>query len=656
MTLTGFIKTWFAIPSDRPQLMVAQARAYAAQVPMMYAIVLINAVALASTHYAVAPRWLTAGVVALLGCVCAWRMASWREQARHPLTAAVAHKRLKATMRAAVVLGVAFSAWSLSLFQYGDAYTQGHVAFYMGITSVICIACLMHMRGAALLVTLCVMGPMVAYFATTGVAVFQAIAANMAIVTVGLVAIMLKHSADFAALVASRVENDRLANLDALTQLPNRRRFFVELEERLDTARASGGGLAVGVIDLDGFKPVNDAFGHATGDRLLVAVADRLQNMSYPDLLVSRLGGDEFGLILQGDVSDTALHAFGKALCDDLARPYSLPGVVAKITASVGLCPLTQSRDLPIDLFERADYALYHAKGHQKGRTVIFSARHEDEIRRLSLIEQALRHADLEDEMRLDFQPILDLDARRTVGFEALARWRHPDLGDVAPVDFINAAERSGCITSVTQSVLKKALFAALEWPHDIHVSVNLSARDISAMETVDDLIDIVRQSPIDPRRITFEITETAIVCDYDQARSALTALRALGAHISLDDFGTGHSSLTHVRTLPIDNLKLDGSFVKELETSSQSQDIVRTVLELCRNLRLGCVVEGVEDQSQADLLRDFGAQRAQGYLFARPMPQWEVVTFLRAEMKRRTDEGAPSLTARPTVRAAHST
>jgi len=645
MTFARAVKNLFAIPADRPQLMVAQARAYSAQVPLMYAIVLINAVALAATHYHVAPRWLTAGVIALLGVVCAWRMLSWRRQAREALDAATAHKRLKATMRTAILLGVAFSAWSLSLYQYGDAYTRGHIAFYMGITSVICIVCLMHMRSAALLVTICVMGPMVAFFGATGVPVFQAIAANMAIVTVGLIAIMLKHSADFAALVASRAENDRLANLDALTQIPNRRRFFIELEQRIALARASGGsrGIAVGVIDLDGFKPVNDAFGHSTGDRLLIVVASRLANLPFPGLLVSRLGGDEFGLILEGDVSDTPLQEVGAALCASLARPFELPGVVAQITASVGFCPLSHGKDEAIDLFERADYALYHAKQHQKGRPVIFSARHEAEIRRLSLIEQALRHADLESEMRIEFQPIVDLNARRTVGFEALARWRHPELGDVAPVDFIRAAERSGYITELTKSLLRKALRAALAWPRDTYVSVNLSARDISAMDAVDELIAIVRRSPIDPRRIVFEITETAIVCDYDQARNALLALRELGVKVSLDDFGTGHSSLTHVRTLPIDSLKLDGSFMQGIEGSQQSQDIVRTVLELCRNLRLGCIIEGVEASAQVDLLQCLGARLAQGYHFGRPMPEAEASEHLMQEMRRRALKTLPA-------------
>lgn len=649
MSVIKRIANMFAIQQERPELLIAQAMAFSRQVPMMYIVVLINAFALSITHFSSSPKLLTVGGPLALALGSSWRMIGWWRVRHQVMDHERASKMLGGTLFAAAGIGVAFTAWSLSLYPYGDAYQKGHVAFYMAITVIACIFCLMHIRAAALLVTLVVLGPMTVFFALTGQPVFQAISLNVVIVAAVMIVILLTHYKEFADLVASRGaliekavlaqqlsdENDRLANLDSLTGLPNRRRFFTELDAEMTRVKRDARSLVVGIIDLDGFKPINDAFGHATGDRLLIEVGRRLQTFASPPMFAARLGGDEFGLIIDAPLSPDALQRLGRDLCEMMRAPYRLPGVTAQIGGSIGFCAYPVGGQTSEQLFERADYALYHAKQSLKGSAVVFDERHEADIREIGRVEQALRRADLDAEMHIHFQPILDTVAKRTIAFEALARWSSPELGDVPPGVFINAAERSGQITEITRVLVAKALAAVRSWPMDMRVSINLSARDIASMETVSRIVDIVLESQVAPHRIDFEITETAIVCDFDQARAALTTFHALGVRTALDDFGTGHSSLSHVRLLPLDKLKIDASFIQDIEHHRASEDIVKTVLELCRNLRIDCIVEGVETQEQQDKVASLGGVVMQGYHFARPMPATFVSAYLAEESAR---------------------
>ncbi|OYW28919.1 MAG: GGDEF-domain containing protein [Caulobacter sp. 12-67-6] len=616
MALLKTVAGIFAIRRDRPELLIAQATAFSRQVPMMYLVVLVNAIALAVTHFQSAPRVLTLGGPTALMLACGWRMLGWWRLRRNGMDAGRAASMLGGTLVAASVLSIAFTGWSLALYPYGDAYQQSHVAFYMAITVIACIFCLMHLRAAALVVTLVVMGSMTVHYKEFADLVESRTA--------------LIEKAQQAQLLSD--ENNRLANLDSLTGLPNRRRFFTELEAHVTRARRHDRTLVVGVIDLDGFKPINDAFGHATGDRLLTEVGRRLQAFGSPPMFAARLGGDEFGLIIDAPLSPAALRILGRDLCELLRAPYRLPGVTAQIAGSIGFCPFPAGGQTSEQLFERADYALYHAKQNLKGSAVVFDERHEADIRELGRVEQALRRADLDAEMHIHFQPIIDTGAKRTIAFEALARWSSPELGDVPPAVFINAAERSGQITEITRVLVAKALRAVNTWPMDMRVSINLSARDIASMETVARIVDIVLESQVAPHRIDFEITETAIVCDFDQARAALMTFHALGVHTALDDFGTGHSSLSHVRLLPLDKLKIDASFISDIEHHAASEDIVKTVLQLCRNLRIDCIVEGVETQDQLDKVASLGGVVMQGYHFARPMPAASVAGYLAEE------------------------
>jgi diguanylate cyclase (GGDEF)-like protein len=628
---------------DNPELVQAKLAAFTKQVPLMYALVISSTLALAVTHLGSAPAVLTVYIPAVLDLVCVVRMIMWLRTRHQVWSHEQALAKLRGSIVFAAVLGAGFSAWSLSLFPYGDAYAKGHVAFFMAVTVIGCGFCLMHLRTAALIVMGLVVVPFAVYFVSTGNTVFISIAINFVIVAIAIVFMLLVNYRDFEdrinyqkALLEKQTElqnlsdiNFRNSNVDILTGLPNRRRFFSELEKRIRLAAASGTKLGIGILDLDGFKPINDVHGHPTGDRLLIEVGERLREQLGSSAFLARIGGDEFALITEGDAGERDITEIGEGIAELLRAPFEVQGMTARIGGSIGFAQYPSAARDAEALFERADYALYFAKQHDRGNVVIFSHDHEAEIRQASVVAQALVNADLERELSIAYQPIVDVETSRTVCFEALARWHSPSLGEIAPSTFILAAERTGLITQLTPVLLRKALAGARQWPDHIRISFNLSAVDIASPLSILKIVSVVEQSGIRPDRIDFEITETAAMRNFAQATEALNVLKRQGARISLDDFGTGYSSLSCIRELPLDKVKIDRGFTMKIETDAASRLILRTMINLCENLGLDCVVEGIETASQRDILRRENCRYMQGYFFARPMPADEVPGFI---------------------------
>jgi len=627
-------RDFFSVRTDNPELVRAQIKALAKQLPLLLFICLVNALAVAWTHYGVAPNLLTIGFPLLLAIgypALAW---TWVKTSYRPPSHADACRLLKAATIQAPIATAVTLAWAWVLFQYGDAYAQGHVVFTVGITITCCIFCQMHLRPAALSVTGVTAVAFVVFFFETHRLVFQAVAVSMLLGLAAMAYIVLIFYRDFAAMIAfqkelgaSHLENSRLANLDSLTDLPNRRQFFSTLRKLL--RRGDLRRFVVGVVDLDGFKSVNDLYGHTAGDRVLVEAGRRMRDLGGDAISFSRLGGDEFGVIIDESLNDAEILALGVRICALLKIPFVLPDGVAEVSGSIGFATFPEAGSTAELLFERADYSLYHAKKHRRGRPVIFSIEHETEIRQFANLERCLRDADLETEMSLHFQPIVDVARGKILAFEALARWDSPTLGRVAPDIFIRVAERGDLINRLTRMLLRKALAAARTWPNDIRVSFNLSTRDLSSREAIVNIVAIIESSGIAPSRIDLEVTETALMQDFDQASLSLRTLRALGVRISLDDFGTGYSSLSYLQQFPIDKIKVDRSFTREVETEPSCRAIVKSVIDLCQNLNLTCVVEGMETDAQARVLRELGCTIMQGWLFGKPMPASEVLAFL---------------------------
>ncbi|MGD0563354.1 MAG: EAL domain-containing protein [Roseiarcus sp.] len=637
------IRALFQIRSDNPELVQSQLRVFASQAPLLYFMLLVNVVALSYTHLETAPRILTVVCSGLLALLCVARISVWMWTGTRTLTTAHAVRRLKITVALSGVVTLLFLAWGVALYPYGDAYAQGQVAFFLAITVIGSVFCLIHFRPAALMLTIVGILPSIAFLVWTGRPAFVAMAFNLALVSIGIIHILLAHSRDFASMIDFQKElaqkhletlrlaeeNSRLANLDALTDLPNRRQFFANLKEMLRVASQRQKRFVVGVIDLDGFKPVNDVYGHVAGDQVLVETGRRLREISDETVLLARLGGDEFGILVDGDLSDAQISAYGERICSALQAPFLLSDVTVEIAGSIGFATFPEAGQTAGSLFERADYALYHAKQHVRGRPVIFSREHELQIRQFASVERCLRNADLEKELSLNFQPIFDVTRGQAVAFEALARWDSPELGRVPPNIFVRVAERTDFITHLTQILLRKALAYARTWPDDIRVSFNLSVRDIGSSEAIAKIISIIEKSGVPPERIDLEVTETALMRDFDKGCECLKALKALGLNISLDDFGTGYSSLSYVHRLPLDKIKIDRSFIKDIETQAACRDIVKAVIDLCRNLKLACVIEGMETKEQAQILRGLGGSMMQGYYFGKDMPAEAVPGFL---------------------------
>ena len=621
-------------------LMRAQYRAFTRQIPLLYLTLLANSAAVAFTFRSLAPPWLDCYLPIGLGCVCVVRLAMWLRAREREFDRSQLIRRLRVTMILVVVLGAAFTFWGLALYPYGDAYARGHVAFYMGITVIACVFCLMHLRSAALVLAAIVNVPLAVFFLLTGNPVFIAIALNIVLVSGSMIVILLIYYRDFADLVESKEAlltqqrtlqelsdlNHSLANLDPLTALPNRRRFFSDVEALIGSAQNTM--FAVGIMDLDGFKQVNDLYGHVAGDRVLVETAQRLRSLVTPSVTVARLGGDEFGIIAR-DLSNAERFA---SFCAELTRISALPhttnGMTTRLSGSLGLAIYPHAGASAEQLFERADFALFHAKTHSRGQAVTFSAEHEIQIRRSSAVEHELCHSDLREELSLMYQPIVDLRTGRVTAFEALARWRNARLGPVAPNEFIRTAEHCGMIHEITLILLEQALAFLRRCPPALSLSFNLSALDVASAEAVDRIVALLAAHRDIASRIRFEVTETAFVRDFELARRAILTLKAHGARVALDDFGTGFSSLSSMDQLPIDCIKIDKSFIDDIVLRERSQSIVKTVFDLCKNLQLECVVEGVEALQQIDVLRTLGCAYVQGYVFSRPLAERDALAL----------------------------
>ncbi|SEI01766.1 diguanylate cyclase/phosphodiesterase [Pseudomonas asplenii] len=628
-----------SLPLDNPRLLKAQYIALARQLPLMYFILIVNTWALVATHVESAPLWLSLYIPVAMTLICGIRGTMWWRMRHHPPAPKLIVRALVRTTLLAPPIATAFALWSVALFPYGDIYAQSHVAFYMAITVIGVIFSMMHLRPAAQSTALIVNLVFVVFFSTMGNSAFLATALNVVLVSITMLVILNNHYRAFTRLVDAQAqaeqlsdENLRLANEDSLTGLPNRRQFFTTLDTEMAKAQASGSRLAVGIIDLDGFKPVNDQFGHSVGDRLLAQVGQRLNGLLEDNMHLARLGGDEFALILSNDASDQTLVSFGQRVCEALATPFLLTDLPVQIGGSLGMATFPDMATNAIEAFEYADYALYHSKRTSRGSMSMFTASHHQQLLHEGVTEQALRRADIEQEFHLVFQPVIDLRTRRTVSFEALARWHSPKLGDVSPYRFIPVAERIGLINRLTPPLLRKALATANGWPADIRLSFNLSAHDCASDEVAQQIVEVIVASGFDPRRLDLEITETATMQDIPQVQRTIDGFRRLGCGISLDDFGTGYSSLSQLHSLAFTKIKIDRSFVTGLHEKPASYKIVKSLVALSLDMQLECIVEGVETRHELDALISLGCSLVQGYFYSKPMSPASVDAWLDQE------------------------
>jgi len=419
---------------------------------------------------------------------------------------------------------------------------------------------------------------------------------------------------------------------DGLTNLPNRMMLFDRLAEALEAARSDGKVIALLLMDLDRFKEVNDTFGHHFGDVLLKQVAFRLRNQLHIDDTVARLGGDEFAIVLTSALDANAVAMTARRILNSLQQPFVVEGQVLEVGASIGIALYPQHGSDARTLMRRADVAMYATKQSNAGFT--FHERDEQESRvpdQLSLVVE-MRSAIERNEFELYYQPKRHLRSGLITRVEVLIRWNHPTRGLLLPVSFVPIAERTGLIKPMTDWILDKALQQCREWQDagaPIHVAVNVSAKSLLEETLPSKVQSVLDKWNVDPRFLKIEITESSIMADPAHALAIMSMLQSMGVRLSVDDFGTGYSSLTHLRELPIDEIKIDKSFVMGMLTSDADAAIVRTVIDLAHNLGKQVCAEGVEDLETMRCLEEMGCDLAQGYFISRPVPAAALMTWL---------------------------
>jgi diguanylate cyclase (GGDEF)-like protein len=642
----GFFKTCFGELIDVGEakslagrsLLEERYRALQRQIPLLYTIALANFISLhlATTGLAsiLSPSSLLAGLVMV-------RLVHWLRTRKRTLPPERILRELRRTFLFALAFCVSFCAWGMYLIETGAGGQRDYVILFGSLAAIGCAYGLSSFPSAARLPLLFLGLPLAVrlmFFTDTA---HIATGVSLAIITLISLRLLGIHNENFSQLVESRAEiageRERarraeklakaekakariIADTDPLTGLANRRAFLRVLTREAGSLQRTGRNFGLAMVDLDGFKPINDTFGHATGDSVLMAVGSRLIRMGGQGALVARTGGDEFALLLPGCATREAAAEAGERICAVLQAPFTVDGREFRISGSCGLTLLAAGDCNVSRALIRGDTALYRAKQNGRCGIAVFSPDMEELHQRRGRIEKALRLAETRGRIGLRFQPIVDLATGRLRAFEALARWHDEELGAVSPAEFIPIAEQISVITDLSDGLLAKAAREARNWPDVIRLSFNLSAVQLCTVGSARRILSILSASGMTPGRLQIEVTETALLVDFTVARDNLQALRAAGARIVLDDFGAGHASISYLREMRFDGIKLDGALVAPDSDTLRSRRLLKGVLDLCASLGLPCVAEHIETEAQLALLRELGCRDGQGFLLAPPL------------------------------------
>ncbi|MEV7973503.1 EAL domain-containing protein [Cellulomonas sp. NPDC089187] len=475
-------------------------------------------------------------------------------------------------------------------------------------------------------------------YAETQSALSRAIRIVTAVVAGGLVLLwlLLFRTVRNASLrlQSSALENARLALIDSLTGLPNRRMLGDRLEKAIAEHTAQGTTVGLALLDVDRFKDINDSLGHDRGDELLQQVATRLRDAMREDDVVARLGGDEFAILLPDIRSVADAEAAARRVRHLFAPPFPLGDLALHVDTSIGVACLPDHADDASSLMRMADVAMYTAKTHRLGVSVYSPEEDDSSPARLVLLGDLHRALGVENELEMHYQPKIDLHTGQVIGLEALMRWRHPTRGMLPPDLFIPLAEQSGLIHDLTRYALRSCVAQIAAWSTDratVPVAVNLSAHDVAAQDVVEVIEDLLTLHGVPADLLEVEITETALVSDPSRVVPVLHHLGEVGVRVSIDDFGIGNTSISLLRDLPVHGLKIDRLFVADLATSGKrgSEVVVKAMVDLAHSFGLDVVAEGVEDEDTAEALRRLTVDQAQGYLYSPAVPAEQILPRL---------------------------
>jgi diguanylate cyclase (GGDEF)-like protein len=434
--------------------------------------------------------------------------------------------------------------------------------------------------------------------------------------------------------VRALAETRRQALTDDLTSMPNRRHFLRCVRDGIIAARATGESVALLLVDLDHFKELNDTLGHDAGDQLLCQVGERLRGVLRANDTAARLGGDEFGVLLSDPSGGTSAELVAEKILKAIAQPFPIKSVGLRVTASIGIALFPEHAENDEQLMQHADVAMYEAKAAQSGFASYARERDQHSLERLTLAGE-LSHALEAGEIEAHFQPKADADSRRIVGVEALVRWRHPERGLISPAEFVTVAEQAGLGRALTRRMLDLALTQVRAWREegfDLHVAVNTTVADLQDTQFPAEVAATLEAHGLPPEALVLEVTENMVLADPVRVGDVLAQLGELGLGLSLDDFGTGFSSLTHLKSLPVGEVKIDRSFVGRMCTDPVDAAIVQATIQLAHSIGIRVVAEGIEDQVTWSSLVANKCELVQGYALSRPLPAIDLDTLLRAQ------------------------
>ena len=532
--------------------------------------------------------------------------------------------------------GLLGSIWGLApLLFFAQSSTHGQIVIICLTSGMICSGAfvLATLPSAAVSFTLPITLGFIIGVLQTGEAVFTPVAILTIVYLVAIVRAVMTFSLLLVNRVLSQITSEKAAETDALTGLPNRMCFKGRLENVIEDLTLNGIGFCMLYLDLDDFKSVNDRFGHAAGDDLLIGAADRMRACLRETDCISRLGGDEFAVIGTGIKETKDAELLAERLLATFRAPFQIAGENIIVHPSIGIAMAPFDGEDAQNLLRKADAALYRSKRERRGGFNFY----QDELDGLSqerkAMEADLRQALVADQFHLVYQPFLNLVTHEVTGYEALLRWEHPEHGSVPPAQFIPIAEMTSLIDEIGDYVLRHAIQTASTWPAHMRLSVNLSIRQLRDHSLVDKILGYLHQFGLSADRLELEITESKSIAGIQQVVETLHQLRAHGISISLDDFGTGYSSMTYLCHLPVDRIKIDRMFISGIETRTECASIVKASVHLAVDLGRKVIAEGVETPAQLAFLEKLNCHEAQGYLIARPMPADQIPGF-RPQLK----------------------
>ena len=646
----------FVLEIGNPALVRAQFHSFSRQMPVLYGILVSNSLALAIDFYHPDHLFRTMVVPAVICSIAVSRgIWWWRQGAVRSYSHEQMVRFIKRTCTLAVLMTIAFEAWCLWIYPLGDAYQRGHLTFFLALTQVSTVFCLMTLRAAAMRVAAVATLTFVSYFSWADEGRMQVEALVLLVAAGGLMWVTHRFNRTFSELVRSQTtlklrqeeaeklseENRLIAFTDALSGLPNRRELLARLDLLQGASAPGQGGLAIMFIDLDGFKAVNDEHGHQAGDELIRALSQRLREVCPAGAMLARVGGDEFAVILEEVEAEKAALALAELLLEEIPQPVLVDRHVLQVGASIGIAANSDPDAHPHELLRRADAAMYYAKTRGKGAVSVYNEEFDRGRQHRLEIEAQIARALEDGEFDVYYQPIVDAQTGEITAAEALVRWPGRSEGPLSPEQFIEIAEATGQIHRLGMLVLERACrdFLAMG---ELKLSVNVSPVQFWNPGFETKVFALLERTQFPPHRLQFEITEGYLISHPQRATAAVSAFKDAGMSVALDDFGTGFTSIHYLRTYGFSHIKIDKSLITGLSRGASGAQLVLGAVNLAGGLDMRVVAEGVETEAQAQILRASGCHELQGYLFGRPMSQANFMKAWQASVRSAAD--APKL------------